>query len=134
MDNVIAFSRPEQAPDVLSGLLRAGAQQLIEQAVEAELQEYLSAIGDRGDAHGRRAVVRNGHLPEREVLTKIGPVSVRVPKVRDRAGEEAVFHSKVVPPYVLRSRSVDAALPWLYLHGVSLGSRLPLLIPWLDAE
>ena len=68
------------------------------------------------------------------MLTKIGPVSVRVPKVRDRAGEEAVFHSKLVPPYVLRSRSVDAALPWLYLHGVSAGSRLPLLIPWLDAE
>jgi hypothetical protein len=58
------------------------------------------------DGHGRRAVVRNGHLPERDVLTGIGPVRVRVPKVRDRRGEGAVFHSKLVPPYVRRSRSV----------------------------
>ena len=80
-DNVIEFHRPEQVPDALSELLRAGAQRLIEQAVEAEMQEYLNAIADRRDAQGRRAVVRNGHLPEREVLTGIGPVSVKVPKV-----------------------------------------------------
>jgi putative transposase len=120
-DNVIEFSRPEQVPDALSELLRAGAQRLIEQAVEAEMQEYLSASADRRDAQGRRAVVRNGHLPEREVLTGIGPVSVKVPKVRDRAGQGALFHSKLVPPYVRRARSMDAALPWLYLHGVSTG-------------
>src|SRR6185312_6039321 len=120
-DNVIEFTRPEQVHDALSEMLRTGAQQLIEQAVEAELQEYLSAVGDRRDANGRRAVVRNGHLPEREVITGIGPVSVQVPKVRDRASQGAVFHSKLVPPYVRRARSMDAALPWLYLHGVSTG-------------
>jgi hypothetical protein len=67
MDNVIEFTRPEHVSDALSEMLRVGAQQLIEQAVEAELQEYLSAHGDRRDARGRGAVVRNGHLPEREV-------------------------------------------------------------------
>ena len=120
-DNVIEFTRPEQVSDALSELLRAGARDLIEQAVEAELRDYLSGMADRRDAKGRRAVVRNGHLPEREVLTGIGPVSVRVPKVRDRRGEGAVFHSKLVPPYVRRARSLDAALPWLYLHGLSTG-------------
>ena len=95
-DNVIELTRPEQVSDALSELLRAGAQQLIEQAVEAELQDYLSTMGARRDTQGRCAVVRNGHLPEREVLTGIGPVSVRVPKVRDRGGEGAVFHSKLV--------------------------------------
>lgn len=120
-DNVIGFPRPGEVSDALSQLLREGAKRLIEQAVEAELQEYLGSVGDRRDAQGRRAVVRNGHLPGREVLTGIGPVRVQVPKVRDRTGEGAVFHSKLVPPYVRRSRSVDAALPWLYLHGVSTG-------------
>ena len=120
-DSVIGFPRPGEVSDALSQLLREGAQQLIEHAVEAELQEYLGDIGDRRDAQGRRAVVRNGHLPQREVLTGIGPVRVQVPKVRDRWGEGAVFHSELVPPYVRRSRSVDAALPWLYLHGVSTG-------------
>jgi putative transposase len=120
-DSVIGFPRTGEVSDALSQLLREGAQRLIEQAVEAELQEYLGSVGDRRDAQGRRAVVRNGHLPGREVLTGIGPVRVQVPKVRDRSGEGAVFHSKLVPPYVRRSRSVDAALPWLYLHGVSTG-------------
>lgn len=120
-DSVIGFPRPGEVSDALSQLLREGAQQLIEQAVEAELQEYLGGIGDRRDAQGRRAVVRNGHLPRREVLTGIGPVRVQVPKVRDRSDQGAVFHSKLVPPYVRRSRSVDSALPWLYLHGVSTG-------------
>jgi putative transposase len=120
-DSVIEFPRPGEVSDALSQLLRAGAQRLIEQAVEAELQEYLGGIGDGEDAQGRRAVVRNGHLPQREVLTGIGPVLVQVPKVRDRSGGGAVFHSKLVPPYVRRSRSVEAALPWLYLHGVSTG-------------
>jgi len=120
-DSVVAFPRPGEVLDALSQLLREGAQRLIEQAVEAELQEYLGWVGDRRDAQGRRAVVRNGHLPGRDVLTGIGPVTVQVPKVRDRSGEGAVFHSKLVPPYVRRSRSVDAALPWLYLHGVSTG-------------
>jgi transposase-like protein len=121
-DSVIEFPRPSEVPDVLSQLLRAGAQRLIEQAVEVELQDYLGGIGDRRwDGQGRRAVVRNGYLPQRQGLTGIGPVPVQVPKVRDRSGEGAVFHSKVVPPYVRRSRSVEAALPWLYLHGVSTG-------------
>ena len=120
-DNVIEFTRPEHVSDALSELLRGGARELIEQAVEVELQDYLNALADRRDAKGRRAVVRNGHLPEREVVTGIGPVSVRVPKVRDRGGAGAVFHSKLVPPYVRRARSLEAALPWLYLHGVSTG-------------
>ena len=104
-DNVIELVRPGHVSDALSELLRAGAKQLIEQAVEAELQEYLDTVRARRDAHGRRAVVRNGHLPQREVLTGIGPVSERVPKVRDRSGEGAVFHSTLVPPmYVGRAR------------------------------
>jgi putative transposase len=62
-DSVIGFPRPGEVSDDLSQLLREGAQRLIEQAVEAELQEYLSGVADRRDVQGRRAVVRNGHLP-----------------------------------------------------------------------
>jgi hypothetical protein len=51
------------------------------------------------------------------VLTGIGPVSVQVPKVRSRTEESAVFHSSLVPPYVRKTKSVEAALPWLYLRG-----------------
>jgi putative transposase len=100
----------------LTELLRQGAQRLIRQAVEAELAELLAQHVGQTDRNGRAAVVRNGYLPEREVLTGLGPVSVRVPKVRSQAEEPVAFHSSLVPPYVRRARTVEAALPWLYLN------------------
>ena len=44
---------------------------------------------------------------------------MRVPKAR--WGSPEPFHSSVAPPYVRRCASLDAAIPWLYLHGVSTG-------------
>ncbi len=109
---VIGFRSPAAgAEDPLTGLLRSGAQQLLQQAVEAELGELLAGYADRRDAPGRQAVVRNGHLPAREILTGIGPVKVRVPKVRSRSGEPVVFRSALVPPYVRKAKAVEAALP-----------------------
>ena len=67
------------------------------------------------------AVVRNGYLPEREVLTAAGPILVKVPKVRDRSGSGVKFNSSIVPPYVRKSPRVSAALPWLDLKGILTG-------------
>ncbi len=102
-------------------MLRVGARRLIEQAVEAELQELLMAHEDRRLADGRAGVVRNGHLPERDIQTGLGPVTVRIPKVRAKTGEPVTFRSALVPPYVRKTQSLEAALPWLYLKGVSTG-------------
>ena len=82
-----------------------------------EFDEYLSAFAHEQLPDGRRRVVRNGCLPERRVLTGIGAVDVQVPKARSRSGAPESFRSSLVPPYVRRSASVDAAVPWLYLHG-----------------
>ena len=89
--------------------------------MSAEFGEYLSAFEEEKLPDGRRRMVRNGHLPERQILTGIGAVDVRVPKARSRSGAAEPFRSSLVPPYVRRSASVDAAVPWLYLHGVSTG-------------
>lgn len=115
------FGTPGETVDALTELLREGAQRLLSQAVEAELEEFLARQASRQDVQGRRAVVHNGHLPQREMLTGIGPVAVRVPKVRDRSGGGVKFNSALVPQYVRTSRSVEAALPWLYLKGISSG-------------
>lgn len=120
-DNVVLFQKPESVRDTLTEVLRAGAQELLAQAVREELAEFLVPHAEKLDERGRAAVVRNGHLPEREVLTGIGPVAVRVPKVRSRTGEAVVFRSRLVPPYVRKAKSVEAALPWLYLRGISTG-------------
>jgi transposase-like protein len=100
--------------------LRSGAHKLIHNAVEAELREFMSQHqGVTED--GKVSVIRNGYLPKREILTGIAPVSVRIPKVRSKDGETLTFRSALVPPYVRKTRSLEAALPWLYLKGVSTG-------------
>jgi putative transposase len=119
-NSIFAFNNKESVPDVLSELLRDGAQQLIHQAVESELSEYLSQHQRLTD-DGRIPVVRNGYLPKREILTGIVPVRVQIPKIRSRAGEPLTFRSALVSPYVRKTRSLEAALPWLYLKGVSTG-------------
>jgi len=125
--SVVRFQKPEAVEDPLTELLRSGAQRLIQQAVEAELAELLVQYAGETDARGRAAVVRNGYLPTRAVLTGIGPVPVTVPKVRSRNGESVVFRSNLVPPYVRRAKTLDAALPWLYLKGISTGQMAEAL-------
>ncbi|MGO9124822.1 MAG: IS256 family transposase [Terriglobales bacterium] len=105
----------------LDDLVRRGARQVIQQAIEAELAELLSSCANVTTLKGRRAVVRNGYLPEREVLTAAGQIPVKVPKVRDRSGSGIKFNSSIVPPYIRKSPRVSAALPWLYLKGISTG-------------
>nr|PZN72409.1 MAG: IS256 family transposase [Pseudomonadota bacterium] len=117
-DTIVSFVNPA-FHDELSDLVREGAQRIIRQAVEAELKVFLEQHAAAQDAAGRRAVVRNGYQPEREVLTGIGPVKVRVPKTRDRAGEGRCFRSELLPPYLKKAKRLEAVLPWLYLKGVS---------------
>jgi transposase-like protein len=94
---------------------------LIQQAVEAELQDLLDVHKDRRLANGNAAVVRSGYLPAREIQTGLGPVTVRIPKVRAQSGEPVTFRSALIPPYVRKTRSLEAAIPWLYLKGISSG-------------
>jgi len=103
----------------LAELLRQGARDLIAKAVRAELDGFLSEYDVLRDAQGRRQVVRNGYLPEREEQTGTRSVSVRVP--RDRSGSGIRFHSNLIPPYLRRSKSIEELIPWLYLKGVSTG-------------
>lgn len=107
--------------DCLTSLLRNGAKQLVRDAVLAELYAFLDEFSELRDERGRQAVVRNGYLPAREVMTGLGPVKVQVPKVRDRSGSGIKFNSKLLPPYLRRTSSVEELLPWLYLKGISTG-------------
>ena len=120
-DNVVSLSDREPFSDAVTDLLKTGAQQLLQQAIEAELQQFMQHFEQRRLEDGRAAVVRNGHQPERELQTGIGPLTVKVPKVRSRVGEPVTFRSALVPPYVRKTQSLEAALPWLYLKGVSTG-------------
>src|SRR3990172_547679 len=111
--------------DVLTQILRRGAQRMRAVAVENEAEEYLAAWADQRDRAGHRLVVGNGYLPQREIQTGLGPVVVRQPRVKDQRldenGQQLRFSSKILPPYLRRTRSIEELIPWLYLKGISSG-------------
>jgi len=118
-----SFAFPSTSQDVLTEILREGAQQMLATAIESEVCEWIEGHEHLRDARGRRQVVRNGYLPEREITTGVGPVRVRQPRVHDRRtrGDAELFSSKILPPYLRKTRSIEELLPWLYLKGISTG-------------
>ena len=135
--NVFQLSQPGTFADPLTEVLRNGARALLAQAVEAEVAALLSGHADKLTDDGRQRLVRHGHLPEREIMTGIGPVAVRCPRVRDRIGEGSErirFSSAILPPYARRSKSLEVLIPILYLKGISTGDFGEALIALLGKD
>jgi transposase-like protein len=132
---VITLKKPgEFVEDPLTELLRAGARQLIADAVEVELQNLLEHYADLRNENGPMQVVRNGYLPEREILTGLGPVKVKAPKVRDKSRQGIKFNSALLPPCLRKTKAVEEVLPWLYLKGISPGDFQEALQALLGSE
>lgn len=133
----IEFPVP-QAGDVLTGILRDGARRLLAQAIEAEVAGYIERNAAVRDDQGHRMVVRNGHLPEREIQTGIGSVKVRQPRVNDRRvdeeGRRIRFSSEILPKYLRKTQSIEELIPWLYLKGISTGDFSEALVALLGPE
>ena len=111
-----------EAKDVLTEILRDGAQTLLIEAVEAEVAEWIESHAHLKDAAGRRQVVRNGRLPRRRITTGVGQVEIEQPRVHDRRGAAGErFSSKILPPYLRKTKSIEELIPWLYLKGISTG-------------
>ena len=135
--NVFRLSQRGTFSDPLTEVLRNGARALLSQAVEAEVAALLNRHADQLTDDGRQRLVRHGHLPEREIVTGIGPVAVRCPRVRDRVGdgsERIRFSSAILPPYARRSKSLEVLIPILYLKGVSTGDFEEALLALLGKD
>lgn len=117
----IAF--PAASRDALTDILKQGAQLMLAAAIEAEVAEWIDAHAHLTDAVGRRQVVRNGYAQERKIVTGLGELAVRQPRVHDRRpeGEREQFTSKILPPYLRKAKNVEELIPWLYLKGISTG-------------
>ena len=123
-DNVLPFHNPEELlKDPIMELLRSHARQLIANAVEVEVQQFIQMYKHLLLEDGRQRVVRNGYTPERTMQTPVGPVEVKTPRVRDRGKEtESIrFRSSLLPPYLRKTRTLEELVPWLYLKGISTG-------------
>lgn len=136
----LATAPPEAVPagrEVLTEVIRRGARDVLAAAVEAEVAAYIDERATITDENGHREVVRNGYMPEREVVTGIGPLPVRQPRVHDRRSESdgrEKFTSAILPPYLRKSRSIEELIPWLYLKGVSTGQFGEALAALIEAD
>jgi putative transposase len=125
-DNVIEFKKRDPfVDDPITDVLRTGARKLLTEALEAEIENFLSQYRALRDNQSRQRVVRNGYLPEREIQTGIGPITAKVPRARDRQpdheSEPIRFTSSLLPPYLRKTKSMEELIPWLYLKGISTG-------------
>jgi putative transposase len=123
-DTVLQLKKPEIiTEDPLMQVLKKGAQQMLLRALEAEVEDFLDRYDKVRDSSGKRAVTRNGYLPERTIQTGIGDIAVKAPRVADRSKNvtKIRFTSSILPPYLKRTKSIEELLPWLYLKGVSTG-------------
>ena len=102
----------------LEQVLRDGARRMLQEAIENEVLEYVQKFLGMKDEMNKRLVTRNGHLPARDVLTGIGPINIRQPRVRDKRDGE-VFSSAVLPKYKRKTQSLEHLIPELYLRGIS---------------
>jgi putative transposase len=110
----------ESKRSLLEEIIREGARKLLQAAVEQEVSAYIEMFKELKDENGRRLVVRHGFLPERGLLTGIGPLSIKQPRVRDKR-EGKSFTSAILPRYMRRVPSLDNLIPVLYLKGISTG-------------
>jgi putative transposase len=107
----------------IDDILRDGARRALQAAIEMEVQEYIERNSQHRDEHGHRLVVRNGHHPARKIQSGNGPIEVQQPRVNDKRvdeqGNRFHFTSKILPPYLRKTKAIEELVPWLYLKGIS---------------
>jgi len=123
----------ESSRDILTAILRAGAQKMLQQAIEEEINAYITAVNG---STGETTIIRNGYLPERKIQSGIGDIKVNQPRCRNKNKDSSVakFSSSILPPYLRRTRSIEDVIPWLYLKGVSTGDFQEALSALLGDE
>jgi transposase-like protein len=127
-----------QEEALLEDVLRQGARRMLLMAVEAEVDDYIARHAPCRDEAGQRLVTRNGHARARTILTGLGPLNVQAPRVEDRRrdeqGRKLRFTSKILPPYLRKTKSMEELIPWLYLKGISTGDFTEALAALLGPD
>jgi transposase-like protein len=127
VDNTLSFDSHVLGKSSLSEILKLGARRLLMQAVEREVEEYIHANSSDKDSTGRKLVVRNGYSKMRTVQTGLGPIDISMPRVNDKRPDK-YFSSKILPPYLRKTKEIEELIPWLYLKGISTGDFSDALV------
>jgi transposase-like protein len=117
------FIKEENTWSVLEQVARDGARKMLALALENEVEEFIAKHSTLTDESGRKAVTKNGYMPQREILTGMGPLEIKQPRIDDRALKTHSLHgrftSNILPRYLRRIPSIDNLIPALYLKGIS---------------
>lgn len=118
---VISFRDQFDQKSPLDELVREAARRMLQSAIDAEVDTFIARHSDRRDPQDRRQVVKNGNLPEREILTGAGAIPVTQGRVRDNhpdPNQRVTFSPSVLPSYLRRTAAIEELIPWLYLKGI----------------
>ena len=121
---VVSFRAQFDQKSPLDELVREGARRMLQAAIDAEVEAFIAVHDHRRDQQGRRLVVKNGSLPEREILTGAGSIAVRQGRIRDNTSDpqqRVTFTPSVLPAYLRKTQAIEELIPWLYLKGISTG-------------
>jgi putative transposase len=119
---VVSFRTSFDQKSPLDELVREGARRMLQSAIDAEVESFIAQHEERRDARGRRLVVKNGSLPEREILTGAGAIPVTQGRVRDNTSDpeqRVTFTPSILPAYLRKTEAIEELIPWLYLKGIS---------------
>ena len=119
----------------LEEIAREGAKKMLQLALENEVDEFVQKQSSLRDENGKKIVSKNGFMPQRDIVTGMGPLTLRQPRIDDRNLKDysnaSRFTSNILPKYLRRIPSIDNLIPALYLKGIStndFGSALSAIL------
>jgi len=117
------FIKEESTWSVLEQVAREGARKMLQLALENEVEEFVQKHSNLTDENGRKIVAKNGYMPQRNIVTGMGPLTIIQPRIDDRNLKEHYnndrFTSNILPRYLRRIPSINNLIPALYLKGIS---------------
>jgi putative transposase len=136
MKEVLDISEKSLLKKSIDNLIKEGAQKILQQALEIEIEEFIERYSNLRIETGKKRVVRNGYQNERRFQTKAGNINIRVPRARDRSEDENKIHfnSRLIPPYLRRTKEISEFIPFLYLKGISTGDFSEVLTELLGED
>jgi len=107
----------------LEQIAREGARKMLQLALENEVEEFVQKQSALRDENGKKVVLKNGYMPQRDIVTGMGPLTIKQPRIDDRNLKDyssaTRFSSNILPRYLRRIPSIDNLIPALYLKGIS---------------
>ena len=123
MNKVLEITGKSPSKKSLDDILKEGTERIFQQALEIEIEEFIERYSYLRTDTGKKRIVRNGYHKERAFQTKAGNMRIRIPRARDKSEfeDKIQYSSRLIPPYLRRSRDINEFIPFLYLKGISTG-------------